>query len=207
MKVAGAAWREREEKLQQLRLENIAKQEEQQRLDKLTARKERKAARARDRQERYERQKVERQRNHPRNKEMWQEVAKLMVEIQKLEKEERLWNEALVEVTQLEEYHQPPEKMELDFIVEGGDESGNNNILRASTDPESLANTLVGDVTLATERINWVLKSVSLAMTESDKLRREAYDKYQEDGHKFYGYPMVDDPKALFKSLALGSPF
>ena len=207
MKVAGAAWREREEKLQQLRLENISKQEEQQRLDELAARKGRKEARARNRQERYERQKVERQRNHPRNKEMWQEVAKLMVEIQKLEKEERLWNEALVEVTQLEEYHQPPEKMELDFIVEGGDESGNNNILRASTDPESLANTLVGDVTLATERINWLLKSVSLAMTESDKLRREAYDKYQEDGHKFYGYPMVDDPKALFKSLALGSPF
>jgi hypothetical protein len=70
-----------------------------------------------------------------------------------------------------------------------------------------MATTLVGDVTLATERVNWVLKSVSLAMTESDKLRREAFEKYQEDGHKFYGYPMVDDPKALFKSLAMGSPF
>ncbi len=202
MKVAGAAWRERENKQQQLRLENIQKQEKQRRLDELAAKKERKEARARSRKERYERQKLEKQRNHPRNKENWQEVAKLMVEIQKLEKEERLWNEALVEVKQLEEYHQPPEKIELDIIVQGEE----NGDLRA-TDPESIANTLVGDMTLATERINWVLKSVSLAMAESDELRREAYEKYQNDGHKFYGYPMVDDPKALFKSLAFGSPF
>ena len=202
MKVAGAAWREREKKQRQLRQESIQKQEKQRRLDELAARKERKEARARSRQERYERQKLEKQRNHPRNKENWQEVAKLMVEIQKLEKEERLWNEALVEVKQLEEYHQPPEMIDLDIIVQGED----NGDLRAS-DPESIANTLVGDMTLATERINWVLKSVSLAMAESDKLRREAYDKYQDDGHKFFGYPMVEDPKALFKSLAMGSPF
>ncbi|KAL7440323.1 hypothetical protein ACHAXH_004559 [Discostella pseudostelligera] len=203
MKLAGAAWREREAKRQQLRMEKIESQERQHRLDELVAKKERKESRARSRQERYERQKVEKQRNHPRNKEMWQEVAKLMVEIQKLEKEERLWNETLVEVKQLEEHHQPPEKIELDIIVEGAE----NGEVRASTDPESMATTLVGDVTLATERVNWVLKSVSLAMTESDKLRREAYEKYQDDGHKFYGYPMVDDPKALFKSLAMGSPF
>ena len=203
MKVAGAAWREREAKRQQVRMEKIESRERQQRLDELVAKQERKEARARSRWERYERQKVEKQRNHPRNKEMWQEVAKLMVEIQKLEKEERLWNETLVEVKQLEEHHQPPEMIDLDIIVEG---KGNGEV-RDSTDPVSMATTLVGDVTLATERINWVLKSVSLAMTESDKLRREAYEKYQEDGHKFYGYPMVDDPKALFKSLAMGSPF
>ena len=50
---------------------------------------------------------------------MPQEVAKLMIDIQKLEKEERLWMEALVEVKRLEEHHQPLEHMKLDSIVSG----------------------------------------------------------------------------------------
>ena len=72
---------------------------------------------------------------------------------------------------------------------------------------ESIATTLVGDVTMATERINWILNSVSLAMEESDKLRKEAYEKYQHDGHKFWGYPKVDDSKGLFIALSMESPF
>ena len=71
---------------------------------------------------------------------------------------------------------------------------------------ESTATTLVQDVTMATERINWMLKSVSLAMEESDKLRQEAYDKYQYEGHKFFGYPQVDNSKSLFMALSMESP-
>ena len=71
---------------------------------------------------------------------------------------------------------------------------------------ESTSATMVEDVTMATERINWMLKSVSLAMDESDKVRKEAYDKYQYDGHKFYGYPKVDDSKGLFMALSMESP-
>jgi hypothetical protein len=52
-----------------------------------------------------------------------------------------------------------------------------------------------------------MLKSVSLAMDESEKLRKEAYDKYQYDGHKFWGYPNVDDSKGLFIALSMESPF
>ena len=59
---------------------------------------------------------------------------------------------------------------------------------------------------MATERINWMLKSVSIAMDESDKLRKEAYDKYQFEGHKFYGYPQVDDSKGLFMALSMDTP-
>ena len=93
MKVAGESWRAREKEREQLRVQRLANQEEQRKLDELKAKKERKEARARSRHERYERQKREKQRNHPRNKEMWQEVAKLMVDIQRLEKEERMWKE------------------------------------------------------------------------------------------------------------------
>ena len=204
--MVGEAWRGREKERQKLRVERLDREEEQQRLDKLNAKRGRKEARARSRQERYERQKSEKQLNHPRNKELWQEVAKLMVDIQKLEKEERLWKEALIEVNQLVEHHQPPETMELDSIFE---EKGSDELLKSVEEAnlESIATTLVGDVTMATERINWILNSVSLAMEESDKLRKEAYEKYQHDGHKFWGYPKVDDSKGLFIALSMESPF
>lgn len=207
MEAAGEAWREREKENGKLRLERVQREEEQQRLDELQAKKERKEARARSRQQRYERQKLERQRNHPRNKELWQEVTKLMVDIQKLEREERLWKEALVEVSKLDEHHQPPERMELDSIVEEKSKESLelvNNVENANL--ESTTTTLVEDVTMATERINWILKTVSLAMDESDRLRKEAYDKYQYEGHKFYGYPKVDEPKGLFMALSMESP-
>ena len=206
LEMVGEAWREREMERQRMRVERLNLEEEQQRLDKLNAKRGRKEARARSRQERYERQKSEKQLNHPRNKELWQEVAKLMVDIQKLEKEERLWKEALIEVNQLVEHHQPPETMELDSIFK---EKGSDQLLKSVEEAnlESIATTLVGDVTMATERINWMLKSVSLAMEESDKLRKEAYDKYQHDGHKFWGYPKVDDSKGLFIALSMESPF
>jgi len=129
-----------------------------------------------------------------------------MVDIQKLEKEERLWKEALVEVNTMEEHYRPPEKMVLEPITSGG--VVNNELVKAVRDTtlESATSTLVEDVTMATERINWMLKSVSLAMEESDKLRMEAYDKYQYDGHKFYGYPKVDYSKGLFMALSMESP-
>jgi hypothetical protein len=206
MKVVGEECREREKERQRLRVERLEREKEQQRLDELNAKRERKEARARSRQERYERQKTDKRLNHPRNKMLWQEVAKLMVDIQKLEKEERLWKEALVEVNRLVEYHQPPEMIELDSIVT---EKSSGKLLKSieKSNLESLTTTLVGDVTMATERINWMLKSVSLAMEESDKLRKEAYDKYQYDGHKFWGYPKVDDSKGLFIALSMESPF
>jgi hypothetical protein len=65
---------------------------------------------------------------------------------------------------------------------------------------------LVQDITVATERISWMLQSVSIAMEESDRLRQEAYRKYQYEGHKFYGYQMGDS-KGLFVALSMDDSF
>lgn len=207
VKVAGETWRDQEATREKLRMERLERDVEQQRLETRRAKRERKEARARSRQERYERQKSDKQRNHPRNKELWQEILKLTGDIQKLEKEERLWKEASVEVKDMEDNLQAPERQNLDSLL--GKETGNNELVEsvANANLESVATTLVGDVTMATERINWMLKSVSLAMDESDKLRKEAYDKYQNDGHKFVGYPKIDDPKGLFMALSMESPY
>lgn len=207
VKVAGETWRDQEATREKLRMDSLERDVEQQRLETRRAKRERKEARARSRQERYERQKSEKQRNHPRNKELWQEILKLTGDIQKLEKEERLWKEALVEVKDMEDNLQTPERLDLESLL--GKEKGNGELVEsvANANLESVATTLVGDVTMATERINWMLKSVSLAMDESDKLRKEAYDKYQYDGHKFVGYPKIDDPKGLFMALSMESPY
>ncbi|KAL7553329.1 hypothetical protein ACHAWF_016608, partial [Thalassiosira exigua] len=204
MEVVGEAHRERTKERERTTLERLEREKEQEKLDRLKAKKERKEARARSRRERYERQKREKQRNHTRNKELWQEVTKLMVDIQKLEKEERQWKEALAEVKRLEEHHQPPERIELEAVEEDNDDQLAKSVERA--DLESAATTLVADVAMATERLNGMLKSVSLAMEESDQLRKEAYDKYQNDGHKFFGYPNMDDSKGLFMALSMESP-
>jgi len=203
MKVAGEAWRTREAEREQLRVQRLKQETAQQKAVDAKAKKDRKEARANSRHERYERQKREKKHNHPRNKELWQEVTKLMVEIQKLEKEERLWKDTLVEVNHLVENHQPPEMHDLDSVVPMKESELVNAVEGATL--ESTTNTLVGDVTLATERINWMLKSVSLAIEESDKLRKEAFDHYQDE-HKFVGYPKIDDSKGLFMALSMESP-
>ena len=130
-----------------------------------------------------------------------------MVDIQRLEKEERMWKETLTEVNAMEDNYQPPEVMDLESITDG-EKNGDDAPVSAVKDAtlESTTHTLVEDVTMATERINWMLKSVSLAMEESDKLRKDAYDRYKYDGHKFYGYPKVDDSKGLFMALSMESP-
>ena len=168
------------------------------------ARRNRKEARAKARRERYAAQKGERQRNHPRNKELWQEVTRLMVDIQKLEKEERQWNDALAEVKRMEENRQPPGKVDLTPPPP----TSSSDELLSSIDGAGVGlatSTLVQDVTLAAERVNWTLQRVSAAMAESDRIRAEAFDKYEYDGHKYFGYA-GGDAKEQFMTLSAESP-
>lgn len=210
VKEAGKAWRDRHEKRKQAHVEQYAVEMENEKQLRAQAKLQRKQERALRKQQAYERQRYEKQKSHPRNKEMWQEVAKLMMEIQKLEKEERLWKEALTEVEAMENNFQPPEKMDLASL--DGPKSLRVERQEAliqsaeSTDLEAKSTSMVQDVTLATERISWMLQSVSLAMEESDRLRQEAYSKYQYDGHKFYGY-MTGDSKGLFHALSMDDSF
>mmetsp|Transcript_27405 Transcript_27405/g.56301 ORF Transcript_27405/g.56301 Transcript_27405/m.56301 type:complete len:869 (-) Transcript_27405:106-2712(-) len=200
VKASGQSWRERERKRQEELTSCREKEEEQKKRAEEAAKKERKEQRAISRKLKCERAKREKMKNHPRNKAMWQEVARLMTDIQKLEKEERMWKDASVEVDSMEKNFCTPEKMDLNSLESEKDMSSSLDIDNSKL--EATATTLVQDVTLATERINWMLKRVSLAMEESDGLRKEAFDKYQKE-HKFHGYPKYDDPKGLFMALSM----
>lgn len=207
---AGKSWRERQETRKRAHLERHLDEMEKQKQVRAQAKIQRKEERALAKQQRYERLKYEKQKSHPRNKEMWQEVAKLMMEIQKLEKEERLWKEALAEVDLMEKNFKPPEKVDLESLDDSNSPRAQEqeklcNAVKC-TDLETKSITMLQDATIATERIAWMLQSVSLAMEESDRLRQEAYQKYEYEGHKFYGY-QTGDSKGLFVALSMDDSF
>jgi len=207
---AGKSWRERQETRQQALVQRHSEDMEKKKQIRAQAKIQRKEKRALAKQQRYERLKYEKQKSHPRNKEMWQEVAKLMMEIQKLEKEERLWKEALAEVDLMEKNFKPPEKVDLELLDDSKSPRAQEqdklcNTVKC-TDLETKSTTMLQDATIATERISWMLQSVSLAMEESDRLRQEAYQKYEYEGHKFYGY-QTGDSKGLFVALSMDDSF
>jgi len=195
MKEAGNSWRQREERRAQSRMERHLAQVEQRKASERQAKRQRKEQRALSREMRYESAKREMQLNHPRNKAMWTEVVTLDNEIQKLKREERKWMQVKKELDAMGDPNN--ERMELDRIVPSSssmeEQVGNMPL-------EHTATTMVEDVTMAMNRLNWMLSSVSSAMEESDKLRKEAFTKYNDD-HKMIGFSQFDDPKDLFRRV------
>ncbi|KAL7436869.1 hypothetical protein ACHAXM_005350 [Skeletonema potamos] len=194
MKEAGDSWRQREERRTQSRMERHLAQVEQRKANERQAKRQRKEQRALSREMRYESAKREMQLNHPRNKAMWTEVVTLDNEIQKLKREERKWMQVKKELDSMGDPNN--ERMELDHIVP----SSSVEEQVANIPLEHTARTMVEDVTMAMNRLNWMLSSVSSAMEESDKLRKEAFTKYSED-HKMIGFSQFDDPKDLFRRI------
>jgi hypothetical protein len=210
IEVAGKSWRDRQEHRHQCQVQRYAMEMENQKHLYMEAKMKRKRDRAMACQQLRERKKYEKQKSHPRNKEMWQEVAKLMMDIQKLEKEERLWKDALSEIDSMEKNLQPPEKIDLESLnhnksarVERQEQLCDSVM---ETEFDKTSTTIIQDITIATERIHWMLQSVSLAMEESYRLCQEAFTKYQYDGHKFYGY-QCGDSKGLFFALSMDDSF
>lgn len=198
MKEAGASWRQREQRRAKSRMERHLAQVEQRKADERQAKRQRKKERAKARQARFESAKREMKINHPRNKAMWTEVAKLDNEIQKLKREERKWMQLEKELDAMSAAPPSDERIELDPIVPSSSAALEDQV--RNTPLEHTATTMVEDVTMAMNRLNWMLSSVSSAMEESDKLRKEAFTKYNED-HKMIGFSQFDDPKDLFRSV------
>ena len=197
MKDAGDSWRQREERRAQSRMERHLAQVEQHKTTEAQAKRQRKEHRAYSRQMRYESAKREKQLNHPRNKAMWTEVAKLDQEIQNLKREERKWMEVKKELDSLAPNNS---RMELDDPIVPFSSTGTVEQEVDITPVERTATTMVEDVTMAMNRLNWMLSSVSSAMEESDKLRKETFTKYNDD-HKMIGFSQFDDPKDLFRRV------
>eukprot|EP00978_Attheya_sp_CCMP212_P005438 scaffold12193_cov51-Attheya_sp.AAC.4 len=149
-----------------------------------------------------ERLRRERKKKLPRNVELWKEVAALMMDLSKLQKEERMWTEAERALhqkeIQVEELKERMENGEVDETVE--DEPSNVS----ATDEMNLKNitNAIDDISLSANRINDTLLSLSEMMVKSDDLRKDIYQKYKSD-HQFHGYRGAKDPNALMLAFAM----
>jgi len=136
----------------------------------------------------------------PRNQELWREVAYLMTEMGKLEKEERLWKEAEKDLVQREQDMKvrEQEKQSQDDKMDVDEDA---MIDSKPSEEFTKFEQSVEDITLSTIRIQQALKIVSGIITDSDQVRKDLYHRYRQD-HQFHGYQGVKDPKGLLRALS-----
>ena len=154
----------------------------------------------RQRQERKEecrRQQEAKRKNHPYNQDLWREAAALMTELQKLEKEELLWDEALQRLPN--DFETPP--------TEGEDKADNMEVDYSANTPltEELTSTMqmLDDLQLWTRRVRSSVAQIQPAMDRAEALRKQLYQQHQSG--RFKGYPGMEQPKDLLRILSQDS--
>ena len=140
------------------------------------------------------------------NQELWREVAYLMTESSKLDRERRLWQEAEtmfeaaekdLESREIAQQKQQEASTTNDVDMEGNEENA---------DPHPTVNmqpfdTSMEDIMKSSNSIQAALKLVTETMTDAGKLRKNLYRRYRQD-HQFEGYRGVNDPKGLIRILS-----
>eukprot|EP00977_Amphora_coffeiformis_P029231 scaffold39575_cov153-Amphora_coffeaeformis.AAC.1 len=149
-----------------------------------------------ERKQEYLRQQEAQRKNHPYNQELWREVAALMTEMQKLDKEEKLWDEALERLPTHLASCQGQEQQE--------DSSSAMQVDYSETTPmtQELGTTMqmLDDLQLWTTRVRASVAQIQPAMDQAETLRKELYQQHQNT--RFKGYPGVQQPKDLLRLLS-----
>jgi hypothetical protein len=152
------------------------------------------------------RQKADLKKKLPRNQELWREVAYLMTEISKMQKEERLWQQAEQNLALAEqELDRQEQEQQMKFDQEQTD--AKDETTKTTPAPEiAMVEQTIEDITLSSIRIQQALKIVSGIITESDQVRKDLYRRYRKD-HQFHGYPGIKNTKGLLKVLSQSQDF
>jgi flagellar biosynthesis GTPase FlhF len=179
-----------------IREEERRQASEKRRIEKDAARQHRHEERAAARVVEKERRKREFKKKLPQNIELWREVAMLMTELTKLEKEERLWKET-EENLKTQEGELSVREQEKQHVQE--DEVDETDAQKKDA-LEIQVEHAVEDITLSSLRILQALRFVSDLVVQSNAAQKELYDKYTMD-HQFHGYRGVKNPKALIRAL------
>lgn len=189
----------RKQQREQERLEKKLKQEQQA--------KERETAKTllfMHRQAEIERRKRDLKKNWPRNKELWNEVALLMTDLRRLEKEEKVWKEASEILDKLEsESQERIQKIQSSVVQDDGITANSHDDTAFLQDQSLNVDPVLDHCTVSVSRIKCMTESMEILITEADLVRKKLYDSYNNH-HKFNGYLGVKDPKALIRALALG---
>jgi hypothetical protein len=147
-----------------------------------------------------EQRKHDMKRKLPRNVELWREVALLMTELSKLQKEERLWKEADQTLADREKElmlreEQKAKAWEAELAMDHKDDNKEHEF-------QEYVNQAMQDITLSSIRVEQAVQLVSNLMAETDAMHQELARKYRED-HQFHGYRGVDNPKSLIRALTV----
>ena len=148
---------------------------------------------------------------HPRNKELYREMAGLLKDHNRLQREERRWEGAgqklavqEAEVTRRLEALAvaEAENKDGDDIAAAADEEVEQSRRLASA-AERSAQDAVDDVLTSAGRVESALTEVAALVQQSDGVRRELYGKYRTD-HQFHGYRGNRNTKGLIVALSQG---
>lgn len=148
---------------------------------------------------------------HPRNKELYREMAGLLKDHNRLQREERRWEGAgqklavqEAEVTRRLEALAvaEAENKDGDDIAAAADEEVEQSRRLASA-AERSAQDAVDDVLTSAGRVESALTEVAALVQQSDGVRRELYGKYRTD-HQFHGYRGNKNTKGLIVALSQG---
>jgi hypothetical protein len=130
----------------------------------------------------------------PKNIELWREVALLMTELSNLQKEEQAWQGCQNRLKEQEQEIVIMEQNKLLMTTAGEVEIEPNQL------KERVASA-VQVILLCTRRVQNAVELTSNTIQESDKVRKDLYQKYRSD-FQFHGYKGVKNPKGLIRALS-----
>ena len=153
--------------------------------------------------------KREMQKKDPRNVELWREVAQLMTERARLEKEAKLWKDAdtvlALREADLQEREQSASASAAEDAAKNAEEeeqklNDTEDVKQHEMSMASIQDALES-IELSSQRIQRAVGVVQETMQQSDEIRKELYGKYSKD-HFFRGYAGIKNPKGLISILS-----
>jgi hypothetical protein len=142
--------------------------------------------------------------NLARNQKLWKEVVFLTSSLSHLEREERLWIQAEMDLKQLEEKR---EHEKISTGNESTDDKENASPMILAAKNHSLHSEVeckAMDIAMASDRIQKGLVMVLQLLKESEEVRCYLYEKYRKD-YLFQGYQSIDDPRGIIRFLSQNS--
>lgn len=175
---------------------------------------ERQAARAARRQQDRAARRVQDMRSLPRNKELYREMAALLKDQNRLQREEKKWEEAgqklAVQQVEVERRIQTlAAEREANGGMEEEDVAGGGTVTSRDVEQsrhlaevvERSTRNAIDDILTSAGRVESTLTEVAALVEESDAVRRELYGKYRTD-HQFHGYRGNKNTKGLIVALS-----
>jgi len=149
------------------------------------------------REKEKEKRRRNKKKNWYKNKNNWREVALLMGDLARLQKEEKMWKAALLNLNQqkrnLEQNEDHTNELNNDR-GNSGETTENNIEVYELKDVQNM----LDNMNVSTNRITGSLKIVSNLIEEADIAQDHLNTKYRKD-HKFHGYTCASNPKTLHR--------